>query len=544
MLQKLAANAMIKIFTEAKLWTSYLFYIFRLYTVLTCTVEFGDYEFKEDYDFLNWDSAQVAKYIENQPIEWDNFEIDGKELYRPQEKQKLFHTLIDNRNINGLKYFLYGGAAKGGKSYAMRWQIYKDCLQYDGIKVLFLRKSLQDLRRTHLRFVPHELPAAFAKYNTTTKELRFANGSLVEFGYFAKDKHLSDYLSTEYDIIVMDEMTEIEFGTAKLIMWRLAGSRSDFIPYFMGATNPGNIGHAGVKSFFIDKDFMTEFPELATEYYPEEIAFIPANIFDNELLMKRDPTILRKLMSLPPKERKRFFLGSWDVYEGQFFDMFQREIHMKEPFEIPAHWSKRVGLDYGGTTCAICIAEDPEGNIYVCHEWTVEKLSKSLRAENFWKFLVNIGWTKERVSYDTNMNATYDELPGEKTAAEAFKEYGPLMTAVSKIKNAENQRTFRVWCNDVLKDLLFWRKGKTGLFIQKPKLFIFKQRCPKLVKNLPLLMTDPHFDDDYDKELDMTIGHWIKALQYALMDIRTPVSLQKQNEAKKAAAKRKAKRYY
>lgn len=61
---------------------------------------------------------------------FENIEINNKIYYQPQPKQKLFHDSILNRDMNGYRDFLYGGAAKGGKSYALRWEAHRNCLQY------------------------------------------------------------------------------------------------------------------------------------------------------------------------------------------------------------------------------------------------------------------------------------------------------------------------------------------------------------------------------------------------------------------------------
>ena len=81
---------------------------------------------------------------------FENITINGKIYYQPQSKQKLFHDSILNRDTNHYRDFLYGGAAKGGKSYALRWEAHRNCLQYPRLRILLVRSSFPELERTHL----------------------------------------------------------------------------------------------------------------------------------------------------------------------------------------------------------------------------------------------------------------------------------------------------------------------------------------------------------------------------------------------------------
>ncbi|MEI3102569.1 MAG: hypothetical protein V8T45_12980 [Oscillospiraceae bacterium] len=59
----------------------------------------------------------------------------------PSEKQRLF--MADRH-----KYVGYGGARGGGKSWAVRIKAVLLCLRYPGIKVMIIRKTYRELRKT------------------------------------------------------------------------------------------------------------------------------------------------------------------------------------------------------------------------------------------------------------------------------------------------------------------------------------------------------------------------------------------------------------
>ena len=60
---------------------------------------------------------------------------------------------------------------------------------------------------------------------------------------------------------------------------------------------------------------------------------------------------------------------SWDIFEGQFFGEFRRDIHVIEPFKIPEHWNRYVSIDYGLDMFAVLFyAIDTNNNAYVYNE--------------------------------------------------------------------------------------------------------------------------------------------------------------------------------
>ena len=83
----------------------------------------------------------------------------------PNEKQHQF--LLDHH-----RHVAYGGARGGGKSWAIRYKAILLALRYDGIKILIVRKTYQELINNHinpLRGVLHGI----AVYNKTEKQFTF-----------------------------------------------------------------------------------------------------------------------------------------------------------------------------------------------------------------------------------------------------------------------------------------------------------------------------------------------------------------------------------
>ena len=82
--------------------------------------------------------------------------------------------------------------------------------------------------------------------------------------------------------------------------------------------------------------------------------FIPASLQDNPYLAK-DGRYEQMLKALPPTQRRQLLDGDWDVAEGAAFTEFSRLDHVITPFEIPVHWERIKGIDYGYASESACV---------------------------------------------------------------------------------------------------------------------------------------------------------------------------------------------
>lgn len=258
----------------------------------------------------------------------------------PNEKQKLFLSAK-------VKHVGYGGARGGGKSWAVRTKAKLLALRYPGIKQLIVRRTYKELTGNHINILRTET-LGIAKYNSTDKVLKFANGSTIEFMYCARNSDLDALQGQEYDVIYLDEATQLSEYQMKAITACCRGV-NDFPKRIYYTCNPGGQGHAYVKRIFIDKRY------LANEN-PGEYEFIQALVDDNTALMEAQPDYVAQLDALPEKLREAWRFGRWDVFEGQVFAEFvddpehyrdRVQTHVIEPFKIPDSWKIYRGFDWG-----------------------------------------------------------------------------------------------------------------------------------------------------------------------------------------------------
>ena len=95
----------------------------------------------------------------------------------------------------------------GGKSYVARMKAELLCLRYDGIQVLFMRRTYPELKENHLLPAMRELNG-IAEYNGTDKAFIFPNGARLKFGYCRHDSDLLQYQGQAYDVIFLEECTQ------------------------------------------------------------------------------------------------------------------------------------------------------------------------------------------------------------------------------------------------------------------------------------------------------------------------------------------------
>ena len=401
--------------------------------------------------------------------------FDIGELY---PKQKEF-CLATN------KYICYGGARGGGKSHVSRIKMCLLALNYNGIQILLLRRTLKELRENHVLQL-QKLLKDIAVYKESTKEFLFPNGSRIVLGYCDNEKDVLQYQGQAYEVIVLEEathFTEFQFQTLTESNRMSGNMKEPFNPRMYFTCNPGGVGHLWVKRLFIDKDY------TPTEN-PDDYKFIPSLVFENKYIMERDPNYVKVLENLPEDRKQAMLYGNWDIFDGQFFREFKRSVHVIEPFQIPEHWNRYIAMDYGLDMFAVLfIAIDTKGKAYVYNEIHKPNLIvsearqtlKSIMRHYKYKYIYAPPdlWNRNR---DTG-----------KSTAELFWEGGLDLTKASNNRIAG-------WLN--VKEWLKIRKVRneqTGELYEDSDLKIFSN-CVNLIKYLPQLQHDEKEPNDVATE--------------------------------------------
>lgn len=404
------------------------------------------------------------------------------------------------------KYICYGGARGGGKSHISRIKMCLLALNYPGIQILLLRRTLKELRENHVMQL-QKLLMGIAQFKESTKEFIFPNGSRIVLGYCDAEKDVLNYQGQAYEVIVLEEatmFTEFQFQ-ALTESNRMSGNmKDDFVPRMYFTCNPGGVGHQWVKRLFIDKDYRGN--EKAEDYL-----FIPSNVYENKYLMERDPNYVRVLENLPEDRKQAMLYGNWDIYDGQFFPEFDRKVHVIEPFDIPEHWNKYIAMDYGLDMFAVIfVAIDTRGKAYVYNEIHKEDLIAS-EAVQMLKSYMRKDKFKD-IYAPTDLWAT-DRHTGKSTA-EIFQDNGVSLTQASRQREA-GWIAVKEWLK-VNKT----RHEQTGKMQETPNLYIFNN-CTNLIRCIPQLQHEEKNPNDCATE-PHDITHITDALRYFCISRTNP----------------------
>tara|TARA_A100000171_G_C2138425_1_gene152413 strand:+ start:3339 stop:5018 length:1680 start_codon:yes stop_codon:yes gene_type:complete len=390
---------------------------------------------------------------------------------------------------------LYGGAAGGGKSYAML----VDPLRFAhraAHRALILRRSMPELRE--LIDKSRELyPKAFpgCKYKEVEKLWNFPSGAKIEFGFLERDADVYRYQGQAYSWIGFDEITHqsTEFSWNYLAS-RLRTTDPEIIPYMRCTANPGGVGAHWVKKRYID-------PSPPNESFKGSDGltrkFIPARLDDNPYLAN-DGRYEQMLKALPPTQRRQLLEGDWEVAEGAAFTEFDRFVHIVDPFEIPLHWERLKGIDYGYASESACVwgaVDKTDGTLIIYRELYRKGLLATELARLITEMEINDPFSVPGVLDTACWNRTGTTGP---TVGET------LVKAGHKLRRADKNRVAgKIQIHEYLK------VQQSG----RPKLQIFNT-CPNLIRELQSIPLDKSNPEDVDTHAP---DHAYDALRYLIM---------------------------
>jgi len=414
----------------------------------------------------------------------DFLEMCGFHEIQKKAIQVLFSTFAT--------FFLYGGAAGGGKSYFIRWcAIYVLLFLYRKFKVKNITVGIfcedyPSLHDRHISKIDYEFPEWLGKWNQTRKEFKLKKewgGGIISFRNLDEPQK---YLSVEFAWIFVDELTRNKQNIFDFLRMRL---RWPGIPgkycKFVGATNPGGDGHVWVKKFWIDRNYED------TNLTEDMFEFVQAKANDNPYL---DPGYWDMLNSLPDAMRRAYAQGDWDVFEGQYFTEFRRAVHVVPPFdprdENTLAWFKTLpvygGFDYGFSkpACHLWGKFDRDtGTWWIYDEFYATHHTYEMCAD----VILLKGVTKTTYADP----AIWAKKDNPKSGYDLMIERRNI-----NIKRAVNDR------------VIGWIYLKTLLLNGKIKIF---PNCRKLIETFPVLMYDKNKVEDLDSNGE---DHALDALRY------------------------------
>ncbi len=418
-------------------------------------------------------------------------------LGKPSEKQKEALRMT-------ARHCGYGGARGGGKSWMVRTKAKLLCAAYSGIRCLIVRRSYPELTANHIDILRREC-IDVADYVSCDKILRFRNGSTVSFRYCSCDRDLDRFQGQEYDVIFIDEATQLTEHQMKVITACCRGVNS-FPKRIYYTCNPGGVGHSYIKRIFIDRKYLPGED-------PKDYSFVKALVQDNRVLMEKDPEYAELLRSLPPKLKEAWLNGRWDIFEGMYFEEFRTEpdpeaaeregvstddlkadrryTHVIAPFDPPLSWKYYRSYDWG------------YGKPFSCNWWAVDSDGICYMIAELYGCTgvpdEGIRWNNERqFSEIARLEREHPYLAGRRFYGVA----DPSIWDGSKgISAAETAEKYGVYFDPGINDRIpGWMELRRRLRFDeegRPKIYFF-ETCQNTIRTLPTLRYDKRIPEDLD----------------------------------------------
>ena len=412
---------------------------------------------------------------------------------------------------------LYGGAAGGGKSYAML----ADPLHglndpdFSGLLVRHTTEELRELIQKSQELYPKAVPGI--KWSERKSQWTSPRGGRLWMSYLDKDMDVMRYQGQAFNWIGFDELTQWSTPFAwNYMRSRLRSASKDLGLYMRATTNPGGSGHSWVKKMFIDPEqygkafWATDIETGNTITFPKghsregeplfKRRFIPASLFDNPYLAEGGD-YEAMLLSLPEHQRKQLLEGNWDVNEGAAFPEFNRQIHVVEPFKIPSGWTKFRACDYGygSWTGVLWIAVAPDEQLIVYREMYVTKVTASDLADLILQAEADDGTIRYGVLDSSLWHNRGDTGP---SLAEQMNHKG------CRWRPSDRSKGSRVAGKNEIH-----RRLQVDEFTTKPRL-VFMANCTNAIAQIPGIPLDKRNPEDVDTTAE---DHLYDALRYGIM---------------------------
>jgi len=295
---------------------------------------------------------------------------------------------------------IYGGAAGGGKTYALLLEALRH-KEVEGFScVIFRRNSTQVRNPGGLWDTSMQL---FPKCEGTAKESilewDFPSGAKVKFAHLEHDKTRFDWQGSQVPLIGFDELTHFTWSQ---FVYMLSRNRSvcGVRPYIRATTNPDPdswvrkmidwwidektgypiTARSGRVRWFIVVNDETKWgdtkEELQEQYgdcLPKSLTFIASTVFDNQILLSKDPGYLANLKALPRFEREQLLMGNWNIRPtaGMFFQRTFFEVVRSIPKNTikVRYWdraaTKKTETNDPDYTVGLKLEKDQNGILYI-----------------------------------------------------------------------------------------------------------------------------------------------------------------------------------
>jgi predicted phage terminase large subunit-like protein len=299
---------------------------------------------------------------------------------------------------------VFGGAAGGGKSFSLELE---PCYHIgnEKFRCVIFRRTMPMIRQPGgLWDASREIYARLgAEAREQSLEWRFPSGAVVKFAGMELESDCYAWQGSEICLLAFDELTQF---SERQFFYLLSRNRSTcgVRPYVRASCNPDSDSwlrnflawwihpdtglpipeRAGVLRWFVRRDDALSWADTRQELVdrfgsdaePKSVTFIPASVYDNKLLLQKDPAYVSNLKALPLVERERLLSGNWNVRAaaGNYFRREWFTIADSPPAQVVERvrfWDRAASEQKPGTdpdaTVGLLLSKDRQGTYTVEH---------------------------------------------------------------------------------------------------------------------------------------------------------------------------------
>lgn len=259
---------------------------------------------------------------------------------------------------------LYGGAAGGGKTFALLLEASRHIDNPDYGAVIFRREAVQITSEGGLFDTSYHI---YSDLGGTPRlsprhSWNFESGATITFSHLHNQVDVNDWQGSQIPLIGYDELTHF---TSNQFWYMLSRNRSicGVRPYIRATCNPDadswvaelvdwyinpDSGYpipdrSGVVRYFVRDDGKLHWAmtpgallELFPRNQPKSFTFVPATLEDNQILLQNDPSYRSNLLNMNRVERERLLMGNWKIKPqmGSYFPRLNVQILPEIPSDV------------------------------------------------------------------------------------------------------------------------------------------------------------------------------------------------------------------
>jgi PBSX family phage terminase large subunit len=265
---------------------------------------------------------------------------------------------------------LLSGAAGTGKTYANLLKMLWFGGQYPGARMLMVRKTRKSLAESAMVTLERLLSAGGllegTSHRTHRHEYRLPRGSVIVVGGM-DDKN--KVLSTEYDLIYVNEATEIKKDEWEELSFRLRAMAGPF-DQMLADCNPESPHHWLYQRFIAGRTPGDAVPGTPTNYATAHFENPGYYDWRARAWTENGERYLKRLRAATGIRHARKYLGEWVGAEGAVY-AYDPKLHTwPKDRPIPKAWPRVWGIDWGKRvpTALGVWAVDPEHRMVLTRE--------------------------------------------------------------------------------------------------------------------------------------------------------------------------------